>query len=78
MTEIIRSLDELGPGYRVLFCDLWGCLHDGGAASRRRSRRCEAYRPVAGRVVLLTNSPRPSATWCAQLDRLGVPRDAGT
>ena len=31
MTQIIRSLDEIGSGYDVLFCDLWGCLHNGRA-----------------------------------------------
>lgn len=29
MTQIIGSLEETAPGYRALFCDLWGCLHDG-------------------------------------------------
>ena len=29
MTEIIETLDAIEPGYRVLYCDLWGCLHDG-------------------------------------------------
>ena len=29
MTEIIQSLDEISARYRVLYCDLWGCLHDG-------------------------------------------------
>lgn len=29
MTRIIRNLAEIGGDYGVLFCDLWGCVHNG-------------------------------------------------
>ena len=32
MTEIIRSLADLTGRYDAVFCDLWGCLHNGKAA----------------------------------------------
>ncbi len=32
MTRIIETLHEIGPNYRVLYCDLWGVLHDGTRA----------------------------------------------
>src|SRR5690606_1745951 len=35
-----------------------------------------AFRRAGGRVVLITNAPRPSGRTVAMLDRLGVPRDA--
>ena len=47
MTEILRSLDEVDPGYRVLFCDLWGCLHDGVRAFLRRWLHWSAFAPLA-------------------------------
>ena len=31
MTQIINSLAEIAADYDVLFCDLWGCLHNGVA-----------------------------------------------
>ena len=32
MTRIIRNLAEIGGDYGVLFCDLWGCVHNGKMA----------------------------------------------
>lgn len=76
MTRIIQSLSEVGAGYDALFCDLWGCLHNGRAAYPAAVSALRAYRAGGGRVVLMTNAPRPSSYVEAQLDRLGVPRDA--
>ena len=43
MTKIIRTLDEIDPGYNAVFCDLWGCLHDGTRAFPQRSRRSSGF-----------------------------------
>ncbi len=74
MTEILTTLDDAGPGYSVLYCDLWGCLHDGRRAFPAAVAALEAFRARGGAVVLLTNSPRPARDVTAQLDTLGVPR----
>ncbi len=74
MTEIIRSLDEIDPGYTVLFCDLWGCLHDGVRAFPAAVAALERFRGRGGVVVLMTNSPRPAGDVARQLDGLGAPR----
>ncbi len=29
MTQIINSLADISERYDALFCDLWGCVHDG-------------------------------------------------
>ena len=73
MTEIIRSLDE-ATGYSALYCDLWGCLHDGVRAFPAAIAALERFRSGGGRVVLLTNSPRPAGDVARQLDLLGAPR----
>ncbi len=73
MTKIIRSLDEIDPGYRVLFCDLWGCLHDGVRAFPEAVAALERFRGRGGAVVLLTNSPRPAGGIERQLATLGAP-----
>jgi HAD superfamily hydrolase (TIGR01459 family) len=74
MTETIRSLDEIDPGYRVLYCDLWGCLHDGVRVFPAAAAALERFRAAGGTVALLTNSPRPAAAVARQLDSLGAPR----
>lgn len=76
MTEIIESLSALAGRYDALFCDLWGCVHDGHAAFPAAVAALAAFRAGGGRVVLVTNAPRPRAAVEAQLARLGVGRAA--
>lgn len=76
MTRIIPSLSEIGTNYDVLYCDLWGCLHNGRAPYPEAVAALQAFRQGGGQVVLMTNAPRPSSYVVASLDRMGVPRDA--
>lgn len=76
MTPIIRSLSEIADRYDVLFCDLWGCVHNGREAYPAAFAALQAFRRGGGRVALLTNAPRPRRFVAEQLDRMGVPRDA--
>lgn len=75
MTRIIESLAEISRDYDALFCDLWGCVHDGLRAFPVAVAALQAYKAQGGTVVLVTNSPRPRASVARQLDRIGVPRD---
>ena len=74
MTKIIGSLDDIDPGYRVLYCDLWGCLHDGVRVFPAAVAALERFRAKGGTVALITNSPRPAGSVALQLDSLGAPR----
>ncbi|MCB1370175.1 MAG: TIGR01459 family HAD-type hydrolase, partial [Rhodobacteraceae bacterium] len=74
MTEIIHTLDSIDRGYSLLYCDLWGCLHDGHRAFPEAVAALERFRARGGRVVLLTNSPRPGRDVAVQLEGLGAPR----
>ncbi len=76
MTRIIESLSQIGTQYDALFCDLWGCLHNGTRPYQAAVAALQDYRCGGGRVVLMTNAPRPNQYVIAQLDRMGVPRDA--
>lgn len=76
MTEIIPSLAQIAPRYDALLCDLWGCLHDGKTAFPAAVAALQGFRRGGGKVMLVTNAPRPASSVTAQLDRLGVPRDA--
>lgn len=75
MSRIISSLAEISERYDAVFCDLWGCLHNGRAPFPSAVSALQAFRAKGGTVVLLTNAPRPRAAVAEQLDKLGVPRD---
>jgi HAD superfamily hydrolase (TIGR01459 family) len=75
MTRIISTLAEISDRYDAVFCDLWGCLHDGVRAFPEAVEALRAFRAGGGTVLLLTNAPRPRASVAEQLDRLGVPTD---
>ncbi|MFN3277600.1 MAG: TIGR01459 family HAD-type hydrolase [Paracoccus hibiscisoli] len=76
MTRIIASLAEVSASYDALFCDLWGCLHNGRQPFPAAVAALQAFRAQGGKVCLMTNAPRPNQYVVAQLDRMGVPRDA--
>lgn len=71
-----NALSEAAAGYRVLLCDVWGVVHNGVAAYPAACAALAQARRDGKAVVLLTNSPRPSASVARQLEGLGVP--AGT
>jgi HAD superfamily hydrolase (TIGR01459 family) len=73
---LVAGLDELAGHYPAILCDVWGVIHDGLKAFAWACEALIAYRAGGGRVVLITNAPRPRAAVLTQLDRLGVPRDA--
>jgi HAD superfamily hydrolase (TIGR01459 family) len=74
----LAGLSALAGRYDVLFCDIWGVVHDG---ARALAPACEAlthWRAEVGPVILISNSPRPWDGVAAQLDDLGAPRSAWT
>lgn len=75
MTQIIATLADIGARYDAVFCDLWGCLHNGKTPFPAAVAALRAFRAKGGKVILLTNAPRPKSSVIAQLDGLGVPRD---
>lgn len=76
MARILQSLSQISTDYDVLFCDLWGCLHNGRQPYSAAVAALLAFRQKGGRVCLMTNAPRPSDVVIGHLDRLGVPREA--
>jgi HAD superfamily hydrolase (TIGR01459 family) len=76
LTEIIENLADVSARYDAVFCDLWGCLHNGVTPFPAAVAALQAYRARGGVVLLLTNAPRPKSSVIKQLDRIGVPHDA--
>jgi len=73
--EIINALSELRGRYDALFCDLWGCLHNGIQAFPEAVEALRGFRADGGKVVLVTNAPRPKASVAKQLELFQVPED---
>ncbi len=76
MTRIIARLAEVSAQYDALFVDLWGCVHNGVTALPDAVAALQLYRAGGGKVILVTNSPRPRAGVQKQLVHFGVPDDA--
>ena len=76
MTQIINSLSEVSARYDALFVDLWGCVHNGVDALPDAVKALQDYRAQGGKVILVTNSPRPRSGVLLQLKTFGVPDDA--
>ena len=72
----MSSLSELAPSYDAILSDVWGVVHNGIAAHPSAVDALHRFRQSGGRVVLITNAPRPAAPIIKMLDDLGVPRDA--
>ena len=75
MSQILVNLSEISARYDALFVDLWGCVHNGVAALPGAVKALQDYRKQGGKVILVTNSPRPRAGVLLQLKPFGVPDD---
>ena len=75
MSQIFVNLSEISARYDALFVDLWGCVHNGVAALPGAVKALQDYRKQGGKVILVTNSPRPRAGVLLQLKTFGVPDD---
>ncbi|HXW42873.1 MAG TPA: TIGR01459 family HAD-type hydrolase, partial [Xanthobacteraceae bacterium] len=76
MAAFIESFEPLSRDYDVLFCDVWGVVHNGLAAFATACDALTRFRRRGGTAILITNAPRPGAAVARILDRLGVPRQA--
>lgn len=70
---LVEHFGALAADYDVLFCDVWGVVHNGVAAFADACAALTRFRERGGTAILLTNAPRPDAAVKRILDRLGVP-----
>ncbi len=76
MIEIAKSFTEVARPYSVLFCDVWGVIHNGVAPFPLAVAALEGARASGKFVVLVSNSPRPGSAIPAQLRQIGVSNNA--
>jgi HAD superfamily hydrolase (TIGR01459 family) len=75
MSQIVTKFSEISEHYSAVFCDLWGCVHNGIKPFPEAAAALQAFRAKGGTVIMVTNSPRPRASVADQLDSMGLPRD---
>src|SRR5690606_23994532 len=75
MPKMIDTIDSIANGYTVLFCDVWGVIHNGIHPFEPAVDALRRARTSGLAVVLITNSPRPKTGVIEQLAAIGVPED---
>ncbi len=72
MVKVIKHLKQISNKYNVLFCDIWGCIHNGKKAYKKALNALVEFKKDGGFVMLLTNAPRPKSAVKAHLSSFGI------
>jgi len=72
---LLTNLSTIASNYDALVCDVWGVLHNGATPFPAACVALKHFRDRHGRVILLSNAPRPAGDIEAQFERIGVPLD---
>lgn len=75
MPKIINGAADILTNYDVLFCDVWGVLHDGVTAYAGATDALQRFRKNGGTVVLVSNAPVPKERVARMLQLRNVPED---
>ena len=75
MPPIINRAAELLQRYDVLFCDVWGVVHNGRTAYDEGCAALRRFRETGGTVILVSNAPRTAAVVAEVLADKDVPPD---
>jgi HAD superfamily hydrolase (TIGR01459 family) len=73
---LVEGLQPLADRYDLVLCDVWGVLHNGVKAYEAAGEALTQFRNRGGRVVLVSNAPRPGSAVGVQLDGFRVLRSA--
>ena len=72
MADVIKTFSEISDKYTAVICDLWGCLHNGIYSFPAALKALEDFKASSGKVILVTNAPRPIANVEYQIENLGI------
>lgn len=72
----LEGLGAIAARYDAVLSDVWGVVHNGVRAHRTAVEALVEYRRNGGRVVLISNAPRPKGPIIEMLDDLNVTREA--
>lgn len=71
-STILSSIAETAATTEAWLCDIWGVLHDGAQPLQGAAAACAMFRRSGGRVLLVSNAPRPAGDVATQLLGLGI------
>jgi len=72
MGNIIKNFNQVAHNYKAIFCDLWGCIHNGRESFKEGLEALLQFRNKGGYVILVTNAPRPSNSVIGFLEKLDI------
>ena len=72
---LLTNLSAIARDYDALVCDIWGVLHNGATPFPAACAALKSFRDTQGRVILLSNAPRPASDIEVQFERIGAPLD---
>jgi HAD superfamily hydrolase (TIGR01459 family) len=75
LPRILTGLSEIASDYDALVCDVWGVLHNGHTGNQDAVSALREFRNSRGRVILLSNAPRPKRDVEAMFKRFDIPPD---
>ena len=73
---LLNAAGDILSRYEVLFCDVWGVVHNGVVAFEGACAALSRFRREGGTVILVSNAPVPKARVANMLASRQVPRDA--
>ncbi|GLR47040.1 HAD-IIA family hydrolase [Sphingomonas astaxanthinifaciens] len=69
------DLLDLPERYRLILCDLWGCVHDGWRVFDGVPATLATWKAQQRLVLFVTNAPRTADAIRVQLEKLGLDED---
>ncbi len=74
---MISGLAEIADNYDALLCDVWGVMHNGKRAFAGVDAALQQFRANnGGKVLMLSNAPRPALNVQQRMDDVGNQRDS--
>ncbi len=73
---ILAAAGDLLQCHDIIFCDVWGVVHNGVTAFQDACAALTRFRANGGTVILVSNAPVPKARVAAMLQSRNVPQSA--
>lgn len=75
LPHMLTGLNEIADHYDALIVDIWGVLHNGQAPFDGVDTALKNFRQQGGKILLLSNAPRPGPSAVNRLEAIGNSRD---